>query len=384
MKRYRSFLSILLVLCMLFQPFTAPVLFAASDSGDEAAKAMEEFNRVYDEVMALKEVELGPVTSACVGATSAGQNFFTWCGNTWDNLTNGGKNQKEYVDYIGQIEDANKDIRDAQKQMEDIKAQFDAGNVQGAIDADPAAIAQGGIAAQASAMSTLRSTLKTAGNALQQVGGLLDTLSTVTSVISVVLKGIAIAFPPSAAVIGAVSPVLDAASTAMGIAGPLISAAGDSLVETSEAAQISDELLVGNMVIDVATEGTKQVAVKVMSKGAEGVMGEMANHIDPDNADDLLGTMTAHWNPVDAGKQGFSKFLQTNLFSGDLTDEMVDFCDDYADVGIDLGIDLLTEATGVDIKTPEDVVSDAIESGIDAIGEQDKKNLKASVGLSVE
>lgn len=378
MKRRRSFLSILLVLCMLFQPF-APALFAASDSGAEASAALDEFNRVYDEVMALEEVELGPVTAACVGATSGVKNFGTWISNGWDKLTNDGKNQKEYVDYIGQIEDANKDIRDAKQQMKEIKAQLDAGNVQGAIDADPAAIASGGIAAQTAAMDTLRTTLKTAGGALQKVGGLLDTLSTVTSVISVVLKGIALAFPPSAGVIAVVSPVLDAASTAMGIAGPLISAAGDSLIETSEAAQISDALLVGNMVIDVATEGTKQVAVKVMSKGAEGAMGQMANYIDPDNADDILGTMTATWNPVKAGKQGFSTFMQETLFSGDLSDEIVDFCDNYADVGIDLVLDMVGKPP-----TFDSMVKDVVKDGIDYMGAQDKKNLKTSVGLSVD
>ena len=65
--------------------------------------------------MALEEVDLGKIASVCVGAVSAGENFGTWLSNGFDKVFNDGQNQKEYVDYIKQIEDANAKIRQAKK-----------------------------------------------------------------------------------------------------------------------------------------------------------------------------------------------------------------------------------------------------------------------------
>lgn len=387
-RRNRFFLSILLVFCMLAQPFV-PVFAApatsSSDAGTDAADAMEQFNEVYEQVMALEEVELGGVTSFCVGATSGITNVGKWFANGWDKLTNGGQNQQEYVDYIGQIEDANKDIRDAKAQMEEIKATFDAGNVQDAIDADPAKVAANGIAAQANAMSTLQTTLKTAGTALQEVGKLLDTLSTVTSVISLVLKGIAIAFPPSAAVIAAVTPVLDVASTAMGVAGPLIEAAGDSLVETSEAATISDDVLLRNMAVDVGVEGGKQIATHLLSKGTEKVIGDFATYLDPDDVEGMTGTITSFWDPKSAASAGVSKYLQGQYGADLVTEEVEEFFDEFAETGMDLAVD----ATGAKFGSPAEMLDDAVEAGFDSLGETLKgndtqKKSTQPAGLSVD
>lgn len=386
-RRNRFFLSILLVFCMLAQPFV-PVFAApassSSDSGAKASDAMEQFNEVYKQVKDLEEVKLGDVTSFCVGATSGITNVGKWFANGWDKLTNGGKNQQEYVDYIRQIEDANKDIRDAKAQMEEIKATFDAGNVQDAIDADPAKVAANGIAAQANAMSTLQTTLKTAGTALQKVGKLLDTLSTVTSVISLVLSGIAMAFPPSATVIGVVVPVLEGASKAMGVAGPLIEAAGDSLVETSEAATISDDVLLRNMAVDVGIAGGKKIATKLIGKGTEKVIGDFATYLDPDDVEGMTGTITAYWDPKSAASSGISKYLQGQYGSDFVTEEVEGFFDKFAEQGLDLVLD----ATGTEIKGPADMLEDGVGAGFDALGEHLKGNSQKKstqpAGLSVD
>lgn len=372
-RRNRFFLSLLLVFCMLAQSFV-PIMAApaatSSDSGADAAEAMEQFNEVYEQVMALEEVELGGVTSACVGATSFFTNIGIGAKNLWNQAFHGGDNQEEYVDYIGQIEDANKDIRDAKAQMEEIKAQFDAGNVQEAIDADPAKVAEGGIAASAAAMSTLQTTLNTAGTALQKVGSLLDTLSTVTSVISLVLKGIALAFPPSAAVIAVVTPVLDTASTAMGIAGPLIEAAGDSLVETAQAAEISDDVLLRNMVVDVGVEGGKQVVSHLLSKGTEAAIGDFAKYLDPDDVDGMTGTITAFWDPKGAASSAVSNMMQSKYGTEFVTEEAAEFFDDFAD----FTIDTVSDATGIEIKGPGDLLEEQIDNGLDRLGEGLKGN----------
>ena len=143
MKR-RSFMCLLLVFCMVLQMLAPAFAIQAkntstspsSQRSDDVSKAQEEFMKSYETIMALEEVDVGKVGSACVGAVTLGTNGWTALKNGFDKVFNDGKNQQEYVDYMKDIEDANAKSRQAKKDAQAMKKQYDAGKIGDAKKAD--------------------------------------------------------------------------------------------------------------------------------------------------------------------------------------------------------------------------------------------------------
>lgn len=386
MKR-RSFLSMLLVFCMIMQmlapawarPVEGTTTSESSSTSQEVSKAQKEFQKSYDTIMALEEVDLGKMASVCVGGVSLFENIGTGISNAWDKLTNDGKNQKEYVDYIKQIEDANAKIRQAKKDAEKMKKDYDSGKINDAKNADPTKIAKGGLAAQAQAVDTLRDTLNTAGSTLQRVGEICSEIGTILGIVNAVLKVVSIGFPPSAAVIGPILVVTEPAATALGIAGPLIEAAGNSLVESAQAGQFTDQELLKNMAVDVAIEGGKQVATELITKGITKGAGKVAEEIGKKYGDDvakkLVGTCSGAWDPMGMVKGAMQSDMTEALGEKFLDEAGQEALENLADVTIDYA----AEKAGIEVPS----ISGAVEAGIDYVGDAAGEALKNSNSKSV-
>ncbi len=386
MKR-RSFLSLLLVFGLIMQmlapawavPAKNTTTSATSQRSSDVAKAQEEFQKSYDTIRDLKEIELGAMTSACVGGVTIGQNIGTFFKNGWDKLTNDGKNQQEYVDYIKQIEDANAKIRQAKKDAEEMKKAYDSGKIDQAKNADASKIAKGGLAAQAEAVDTLRDTLTTAGTSLQKVGKLCSTISTVLGVVNAVLKVVSIAFPPSAPFIGPFLAFADPAAKALGIAGPLIQAAGDSLVESAKAGQMTDDELFKNMAVDVAVEGGKMAAKKLVTKGMEAAGGKIAEEITKKYGDELgskiVGTCTNAWDPNNLTKAAVQSDL-ADYFGDKLSSEAGQ---EALEKMVDKTVDFVNDKTDMTIPSVSGFVDEKIDEGLDWAADKSREYLKKEV-----
>lgn len=372
MKR-RSFMCLLLVFCMVLQ-LLAPAWAApakntstspSSQRSGDVSKAQEEFMKSYETIMALEEVDIGKVGGACVGAVSLGENIGTFFKNGWDKLTNDGKNQQEYVDYMQQIEDANAKIRQAKKDAQAMKKQYDSGKINDAKNADVNKIAEKGFVAQTQAVDTLRDTLTTAGTTLQKVGEVCTEIGTVLGIVNAVLKVVSIAFAPSAPFIAPVLVFTEPAATALGIAGPLIEAAGNSLVESAQAGQFTDQQLMKNMAVDVAVEGGKQIATELITKGLTKGGGKIAEEIGKKYGDDvakkLVGTCSEAWDPTSIYKTAMTSDMAEVLGGKFLEEEGQEALADAVDQIVDYGLD----KAGVELPS----VSGAVEAGIDYVGD---------------
>ena len=382
MKR-RSLMCLLLTFCMVLQllapAWAVPASTNSGSRSSEVSKAQEEFQKSYDTIKDLKEIELGAMTSACVGGVTIGQNIGTFFKNGWDKLTNDGKNQQEYVDYIKQIEDANAKIRQAKKDAEAMKKAYDSGKIDEAKNADASKIAKGGLAAQAEAVDTLRDTLNTAGTSLQKVGKLCSTISTVLGVVNAVLKVVSIAFPPSAPFIGPFLAFADPAAKALGIAGPLIEAAGNSLVESAKAGQMTDEELFKNMAVDVAVEGGKMAAKKLITKGIEAGGGKIAEEITKKYGDELgskiVGTCTNAWDPNNITKAAVQSDL-SDYFGDKLSSEAGQ---EALEKMVDKTVDFVNDKTDMTIPSVSGFVDEKIDEGLDWAADKSREYLKKEV-----
>ncbi|MBQ2594715.1 MAG: hypothetical protein II567_15710 [Candidatus Riflebacteria bacterium] len=391
MKR-RSFLSILLVFCMIMQmlapAWARPVegtttSESSSSRSSDVSKAQEEFQKSYDTIMALEEVDLGKMASVCVGGVSFFENIGVGAHNLWDKWTNGGNDQQEYKDYIKQIEDANEKIRQAKKDAEAMKKQYDAGKIDDAKKADVNKIAEKGFVAQTQAVDTLRDTLTTAGTTLEKVGKVCSEIGTVLGIVNAVLKVVSIAFAPSAPFIAPILVVTEPAATALGIAGPLIEAAGTSLVESAQAGQFADQQLLKNMAVDVAIEGGKQVATELITKGVTNGLtkgaGKLAEDLGKKYGDDvakkLVGTCSGAWDPAGIYKSAVTSDLTEVLGEKFLEDEAQEALADMVDQTVDYALD----KAGVDVPSVSGFVEDKIEEGVDYLGDKAKDALKKSV-----
>ncbi len=384
MKR-RSILSIFLIICMVLQ-MLAPAWArqaegtTASERSDNISKAQEEFQKSYDTIMALEEVDLGKMASACVGGVSFFENIGVGAHNLWDKWTNDGKDQQEYKDYIKQIEDANAKIRQAKKDAQEMKKQYDAGKINDAKKADVNKIAEKGFVAQTQAVDTLRDTLTTAGTTLEKVGKVCSEIGTVLGIVNAVLKVVSIAFAPSAPFIAPILVITEPAATALGIAGPLIEAAGTSLVDSAKAGQFTDQQLMKNMAVDVAIEGGKQVATELITKGVtNGITkgaGKIAEDIGKKYGDDvakkLVGTCSGAWDPAGMYKAAITSDLTDALGEKFLEDEAQEALGDMVDKTVDYALD----KAGVEVPSLSGLVESAVESGVDYVGDKAGDALK--------
>ena len=327
MKR-RNFLSILLVLCMLFQPFVP--LFAENSNTAEVSSAETQFLDAYDQISKLEEIDVSEcegIIKAATGIENTGhaiKNGFTWLGNQWDKLTNDGKNQKEYdeyADYIGQIKEANKKIIEAKAQAECMKTAFDNGGIDAAKNADPSKVSKGSLETQMQAMDDARTALTDAGNCLKDVAKTMETIATVLSGLSTVAGLLSL--------IPALSGPCAVISLALGIAGDVLSpvakcmdSAGDGLIAAAQAGANSEAGTYAmdnfkHTAVEEAPKAAFNIALDVV--GSKYVGGESSNAIKDasskylDDVLDLGGNASKLWDPTSSIVGDTFKYVGTNL-----------------------------------------------------------------------
>ena len=246
MKRYRSLLSILLVLCMVFQPFVP--LFAENSNTAEVSDAETQFLDAYDQISKLEEINIDEckgIIKAATGVENVGHGIVNVGKGIWnlvDGVATGGKNQVEYdqyADYVGQIEEANKKIVEAKEKAETMKAAFDKGGIDAAKDADPSKVNKGSLETQLQAMDDARKALKDAGNCLKEVASTMKTIAKVLSGLGTVAELLSLipALGTPCAVIGL---ALSIAGDVLAPVAECLDSAGDGLIAAAQQGEYSE------------------------------------------------------------------------------------------------------------------------------------------------
>lgn len=246
MKQRRFLLSLLLILCMLFQPIV-PV-FARLDEGGgfnngkaDIGDAKTKFNEAYEKIMGLDPIEMDGGTTAAVAVGSFLNDPLGCIGNALGADTG-------YEDYVAKIKEANEKIAEAQQLATDMKTQFDGGNFDKSSKIDANQLANGAIAAQQKVNTECQQALKDTGDMLVKVGGILETITTVLGILGPIcdILSVVAAVPPFtgvAAVAGVIGKVCDWGAIALGPMAAYMKSTGKGLIEASEAGTWSDKEL---------------------------------------------------------------------------------------------------------------------------------------------
>ena len=359
MKLRRSLISLLLVFCMLVQPFV-PVFAdgTGKDSSTEATDAKTQFQEAYDQIMELEEIELGFGAKACV-----------WGAGLFDG-----------VDYLAEVESANQQIRDAKDNAEQMKKDFDSGKMDEVEKADPKALAEGALTAQTETQAQLQETLNSCGETLVKIADVLDTIATIVAVLTPIAE-ICLAFPPATAAAGVVLSICDVLNTILPPAAIALRGIGQGLIDTAQTGQFSDQVLVGNVVWDTGVEFVKDKAMDFVGGVAGDALGGMwdmsgsitKDLVSADLGDDLADLVTDN--------DSFRHMMYDRLDDGVArnADKVVDkLTDDIAD-GIGGAMDLT--GNSVEFNDGKKVTGDLMDQAFDTLK---PASLKGGAGLSAE
>ena len=255
MKLRRSLISLLLVLCMIMQSFVPVWAQATSKNGESKesiSDAREKFNKAYDEIMAIKEVEIDDTVRLVINGKDG-----------WDNLWSGAlfDDSKEKVDHVAEIEEANRNIKEAQDSMTEMKAKFDSGKIDAAENANADEIVSGALTAQSEAQAALQGTLWEAGNDLKSLGEMIDTLCTIITIIEAICVLFMWALP---AILGPILTACQFLDKFLPETAIVLKGVGQGLMDTAESGNCSDAVLVGNVLWDTGTEFAKDKAMDLL------------------------------------------------------------------------------------------------------------------------
>lgn len=288
-----------LVFAILFQPIIAEIpVWAATSSAAEIAKAKQEYQKTYDQIMALETVDLGWFGGGVVDLVSKVESAVT---------------NKE-KDYIKQIEEANKQILQAKSDAVATMNLINAGDLDAAAAKDPSQMANG-LAESGGAMAKYQEAMTKAGFALVSVGTAFMALSDFLTVTCAVLTIVAIA---AGAISGgslavALAPVLAKlipATTYISIAAAMLTAAGNSLISSAEKGVVDDANLLSSLSKDVAIEGAKIVIAQKLVPLAGGKIGKLlSKKISSIFNQTAAKAFTKVWNPKNASANGLSKLV---------------------------------------------------------------------------
>ncbi len=303
--RRRKLIALLVALAVFFTPF-APE-FAAwaqnSQSGNIEA-ARNQFQDVYNQIMALEPVNPDAVAGAILDATS-------WVENA--------VSDKPDVDYKAQIAEANSKIEEAKTKAQGIMDQLNSGGLDEASSASAVKTGES-IRDAANSAKIYQEAMCKAGNALVNVGSFISDLGAVIGVVGAVLGVISLAFPPSAVILAPAAAIMLKVATAMGIVGPLIKAAGEGLIEVGEKGITSDAGLLSTVGGKVAVEGAKQVLIQVATRGLGKVAGNLVEKLGSKSsllqkAFDPKGSLAKWINNSDFFKQLSIRKNYSNIFT---------------------------------------------------------------------
>mgnify|MGYP001339514589 CR=1 FL=1 len=300
-KFQRKIVACLLILAVFFQPLAVELAaWAANANAAEIAKAKQEYTQTYNDIMALKEVNLGWVGNGIVDLVGRAESAFT------------GKEK----DYIKEIEEANRQIRQAKADATTTMALIQAGDLEAAAATDPSQMASS-LAESGGALAKYQEALTKAGSALTAVG---NTLGLITTVLTVVCGILTVA---AAASVGTLAPVaapvlveLIPLTGKLGIASALITAAGNSLISSAQKGIVNDANLLGNLAKDVAIEGAKiYIAQKVFPIIGNKISKVVSKQISSTMSKNAANIFSKAWKPKDTVASSLAKKLNfKNLY----------------------------------------------------------------------
>lgn len=295
MNRFtRKLIALMVVFTFVMQLFT-PAIVAAQEAKNQKAQieqAVADFQKTYDEIMGIKQIELGKISEWTLNRINDIQNAWAnrpkWLGGDKrsEEEEKALKEKQELERYVPKIEKANKDIKkiqeDAQKTMDLLKS----GSFEAAAKADPSKV-YGSMDANASALGIYQKALKDAGQTLLDAAGALSTAATILGSVSLLCTVISAGFPPAAAIAAPIAAVTGKAATATGIAAAILKASGNTLVKAAEKAITDDKQFLTIAGKEVTKAAAQEAISRVVSKGVGNVAGDIADQL-VGSADDLV------------------------------------------------------------------------------------------------
>ena len=293
MNRYMRKLTTLVVLLAFFMQIFTPTIIAAQEANQKAKieQAVADYQKTYDEIMAIKPIELGKVSEWTLNRINDIKNAWanrpTWLGgeDRSEEEAKALKEKQELERYVPKIEKANADIKkiqdDAKKTMELLKK----GSFDAAAKTDPAKV-YGSMDENASAMGIYQKALKEAGQTLLDAASALSTASMVLGGVGLLCTAIC-AFPPAAPIAGPIAAVCGKAATATGIAAAILKAAGNTLIKAADKGIADDKSFLALAGKEAAKAAAQEAINRVVSKGIGNVAGQYADDL-VGAADDLI------------------------------------------------------------------------------------------------
>lgn len=252
----RFFAWLLVLLCVL-QPLVIEVAHAESNTALQTIKTQQDaFNEAYQEIMNIKPVEIDWLLSKTLcGADSAN-------GQAWGT-------------YEAKIKEANKSIADAKAQAQQAKSLLDLQAIQAQTLATENDGVKSDLVGTVKAKAQLQDGLRTAGEQIKNVGMMMSCISQILGVAYIVMA--AIGAVTTFGIVTALVTPLSIASTVLGIVGGGLTAAGDSLVASSQAGANTDDAVLVAIGCGVATgvvEGAfSKYGVKI-DAGVSSILGK--------------------------------------------------------------------------------------------------------------
>ncbi|PKL46070.1 MAG: hypothetical protein CVV42_17845 [Candidatus Riflebacteria bacterium HGW-Riflebacteria-2] len=273
-------IALITMVVFLLQLFTPIVVFAQDTHKVQIQQAIGEFQGTYDEIKAVKEIELGSITAEILRMIWNCENYIAIPrddkglttpeqSREWAAKMQAQQEKAKLEGYLAQIEQANKDIAkiklDAEKTMNSLKN----GSLEEAANTDPTK-AYNSLDQSASALGIYQEALTRAGNSLLAAAAALETaagiLATVSATCTTISATVALApfTLPVAAITGPLSGVCSASALAIKIA-------GESLISAADNAITSDEDYINLVSNIVVKEGLEYGCDYVIGEGVSGM-----------------------------------------------------------------------------------------------------------------
>ena len=280
MNRLSKKLIALLTMFAFCVQLFAPAIVAAQDSKNQSSQikqAIADYQKTYDEIMAIKQVDVGKFASFTLNAINGIQNAWSDIKGIFTKETAAQKEAREKKEaaekYIKQIEQANKDIKqlqdDAKKTMELLKS----GSLEEAASTDPTKVYES-LDASSSALGIYQKALKDAGSKLLGAAKVLSKASTALSAVALLCGAISIGFPPAAPITGPIATVCKVAAIATTAAEAVIKTAGNTLVAAAERAISDDAGLMNILATEAAATGVEVAAKVAVNQSGLGVVAK--------------------------------------------------------------------------------------------------------------
>jgi hypothetical protein len=242
--------ALVTMFAFFMQLFTPIVVFAQDTQKAQIQQAIDEFQGTYDEIEAVKEIELGSITAEILRMIWNCENYIAIPrddkglttpeqSREWAAKMQAKQEKAKLEGYLAQIEKANKDIAqikwDAWKTMNSLKN----GSLEEAAKTDPTKV-YNSLDQNTSALAIYQDVLKRAGNSLLAAAASLEKAAGLLGFVTqaCVAMSATVALAPFTAPVAAITGPLAGVCTAAAFA---IKVTGESLIEAADNAITSDK-----------------------------------------------------------------------------------------------------------------------------------------------